>query len=117
MVTIDSSSSIDANGRGYPRAQGPGSGGNAYYSAGGGHGGEGGDSQDAGGGGAYGSILQPTDHGSGGGDGSNVWAGGGVIRLIVGSSLQIDGELVAEIRDKRQLSGRRRVRREHLPAL
>ncbi len=95
-VTVEAGSRIHADGRGYPRAQGPGAGGSAYYSAGGGHGGEGGDSQDTGGGGAYGAILQPADHGSGGGNGSYGGAGGGVVRLVVGSSLQVDGQITVD---------------------
>ncbi|MBU0639235.1 MAG: hypothetical protein KKB50_10260, partial [Planctomycetes bacterium] len=97
-VTVDVTSAIDVDGRGYAAAQGPGAGtSNPSYGAGAGYGGEGGASEYVAGGVGYGSILEPVDLGSGGGNGSGSGggAGGGAIRLDIGGTLTVDGSLSA----------------------
>jgi len=84
-LTIDSGSSISADGRGYPAGQGPGAGDGG---AGGSYGGRGGIDS----GPTYGSAFAPTDLGSGGnGSLGEVGAGGGAIRLIVSGTLSANG--------------------------
>ena len=102
-VTIDSNSSIFANGKGYGSDGGPGAGGSGdtiRAGGGAGYGGSGGSSYYAPGGSPYGSISEPSDLGSGGGHGRGTqWAtggaGGGAIRLMVGGTLSVDGALTA----------------------
>jgi len=103
-LTIESGSSISANGKGYGSASGPGAGGsytNPYKirgGGGGGYGGKGGDGGGAVGGTAYGSLTEPTDLGSGGGVGSfgdKGGAGGGAVRLDVSGTLTINGSISA----------------------
>lgn len=99
---VDEGGAITADGRGYPVAgdRGPGSptdGG--WAGAGGGHGGWGGTSRSGGvGGAAYGAMLQPVSMGSQGGNGSGGagMAGGGLVRLVVGGTLTVDGSCTAE---------------------
>lgn len=102
-VTIDAGAALSVDGRGYPfdGLRGPGAGIRAAWAgSGAGHGGWGGHSHPSTGGqgGAnYGSILQPVDPGSQGGD-SDLGpgaAGGGVIRLVVAGTLQVQGRLSA----------------------
>ncbi|MBS1970375.1 MAG: hypothetical protein JSU04_08705 [Bdellovibrionales bacterium] len=99
-ITIDSTSSLNADGLGYPAATGTGAGGSASSSAGGGgYGGAGGAGQQgaAVGGATYGSALQPTDLGSGGGNAGvgAGGAGGGAMKIIVSGTLSIAGSLSA----------------------
>lgn len=87
-LTIDPTSSISADGKGYPAGQGPGAG-SGY--GGGSYGGKGGigyygDHS----GPTYGSALAPVDLGSGGGIG----AGGGAIKIISGT-LTLNGVISA----------------------
>jgi hypothetical protein len=100
-LTVDYPSRIEATARGYAGASGPGAGGSSASASGGGggHGGFGGTSSaGTSGGGAYDSIASPALPGSGGGNGyfSAGGAGGGVIRLVVGGLLRLDGMIVAE---------------------
>jgi hypothetical protein len=98
-VTIESLGRVDVTGQGYGPAEGPGAGVSSDLAggSGGGHGGVGGTAA-AGGGGGYDSIVAPTQFGSGGGDGyfSTAGSGGGVVRMIVGGTLQVDGILAAD---------------------
>ena len=86
---------IDVTARGYDRTYGPGAGTN--YN-GGAHGGQGGRYQEqAGDGDTYGSVLAPTNCGSGpGGNGYHTSDGGGVVRLIVGGTTTVDGQVLAD---------------------
>ena len=98
-LTIDSGSSISANGTGYPGEEGPGVGGLYLgHGTGGGYGGKGGSRNDTGGS-TYGSSVAPIDLGSGGGNGNataNIGgAGGGAIKLDV-SSLTVNGNISAD---------------------
>ncbi|MCZ7641312.1 MAG: hypothetical protein M5U12_37810 [Verrucomicrobia bacterium] len=92
---------INADGLGYPVGTdpGPGVGGSGSWAGGGaGHGGDGHSSlSGAPGGLAYGSALEPTTPGSQGGAGSAGPGtdGGGVIRLIIGGTLTVDGRITA----------------------
>ncbi|MGE3310312.1 MAG: hypothetical protein AB7O66_10115, partial [Limisphaerales bacterium] len=100
-VVVDSTSRIDASGRGYATGAAPGAGTvGAPFGAGGGHGGEGGKgSGNPGtmGGAAIGSIVGPNEWGGpGGASGASAFAaGGGLIRLTVSGSLRVDGSIVA----------------------
>ncbi len=102
-LTISDGSQITADGMGYGGYQGPGAGdaGNYDIGGGGGYGGQGGSGYysdnfwsgtfySCDGGGTYGSIIQPMDFGSSGGYGG---AGGGIIRLNVGGTLLLDGNI------------------------
>lgn len=94
-VVIDATGRVDVSGKGFAAAAGPGAGGTG---GGGGHGGEGGRvSGVTDGGGAYDSFLMPAESGSGGGNAyaSGGGAGGGLIRMVVGGTLQVDGQLAA----------------------
>ncbi len=97
-LRVDATSSISADGHGYPAAQGPGAGsGGGYGGSGGGHGGRGG-SGGLGfvGGARNGSATSPDDFGSGGGGPSSGGGrGGGRIRIIVADSLHVDGVVSA----------------------
>ncbi len=86
---------------GYAQANGPGAGTNiSNKGSGGGYGGSGGNSASGAlGGVTYGSAAQPVDFGSGGGKGANNGTGGseggGAVRISVGGTLNIDGNLSA----------------------
>lgn len=92
---------VDANGLGFPVGTdpGPGAGGSGSWAGGGaGHGGDGYSSvSGAPGGLAYGSVLEPSTPGSQGGRGSGGAGtdGGGVVRLIVGGTLTVEGAITA----------------------
>ncbi len=105
-VTIAGGSAIDATAQGFGNEQGTGAGGGTptVFCSGrggaGGYGGSGGAGSGAGnpfGGATYGSYASPIDLGSGGGGNGNGPGanGGGTIRLIVGGTLTIDGEIAA----------------------
>ncbi len=99
-ATIDVGGAISADGQGYAGGEGPGAGGTGEHGGGGGHGGSGGDGEVEGlGGSSYGSIVEPVDLGSGGGfgwqDGTAGEPGGGAIRLAVGGTLLVEGNLTA----------------------
>jgi hypothetical protein len=101
-VIITTDSAISAAGRGAPRNQGAWPGGVFNGTgAGGGHGGIGGDSLlGASGGASYGWAAQPTLPGSGGGVDyyqlGESSSGGGVIRLLAGGQLRVDGSVNAD---------------------
>jgi RHS repeat-associated protein len=90
-LTIDSSSSISADGKGYGEATGPGA--PSSFGLGAGYGGAGGGNP----GSTYGSLTEPTYLGSGGGTSyyPHGGAGGGLIRLTVNGNLTVDGTLTA----------------------
>ncbi len=104
-LTIDFTSAISADGKGYAVNEGPGHGSylindRGVHLSGGGYGGEGGSAYDWGsvpGGITYGSALAPFELGSGGGSryGSGLGYGGGAIRLIVSDTLTINGKISA----------------------
>ncbi|MFO0856913.1 MAG: immunoglobulin domain-containing protein [Phycisphaerales bacterium] len=105
-LTIDSGCLIDVSARGYAGGQGPGAGGSTTTQpcsgrgGAGGYGGSGSAGSGAGspsGGGTYGSSTQPSALGSGGGsNGAESGAkGGGATRLIVGGTLTINGNILA----------------------
>ena len=90
-VVVAAGSKISADGQGYVTSQGPGAG--PTKSDGGSYGGRGG----ANSGPTYGSGAIPTDLGSGGGADSDGWShGGGAIRLEVGGTLTLNGEVTAD---------------------
>ncbi|MCP4707354.1 MAG: hypothetical protein GY869_01910, partial [Planctomycetes bacterium] len=101
-LTIDSTSSINADGKGYEKEQGPGKGARSNnHGTGAGHGGRGGGSIEITTNGAiYDSLTDPSEIGSGGGN-SNTYgvveggAGGGGIRLNVGGTVINDGTISA----------------------
>ncbi len=105
-ITIDSTSSISADGKGYlggygAAGQGPGGGIMGYYGSGAGYGGKGGPSGAAAGA-TYGSAIKPVDLGSGGGysRGSEYYhagggPGGGAIMLNIQNSLTLNGTISA----------------------
>jgi hypothetical protein len=99
-AVIETNGQINVAGLGYPAQTGPGAGWIAWNgnAGGGGHGGGGGGAQVPygyqGGGGTYDSPTQPADFGSGGGE-YRGGAGGGVIRLNVNGTLQLDGRINA----------------------
>jgi hypothetical protein len=103
-ATIQAGSGIFTDALGYPRSQGSGAGQNDYNSpypcGGAGHGGYGasGTGNYAAGGITYDSTTFPASPGSGGGSYSPYslgGAGGGVIRLSVSGTLQVDGRISA----------------------
>ena len=102
-VFIDTDSSINVSGMGYAPNQGPGVGKppvhRGPFGGGGGYGGAGGAGNGDlnSGGQPYGSLTEPNDLGSGGG-GTNA-SGGGAIRLVVGNTLTIDGQILANGHD------------------
>ncbi|HOW73530.1 MAG TPA: DUF6531 domain-containing protein [Phycisphaerae bacterium] len=98
-VIIGSGTLVSANEMGWGPASGPGAGSDGTAAGGGGgYGGRGGHFFDDLGGLAYGSITEPVDYGSGGGS-SNAFgsggAGGGLVRMIVGGTLTLDGTITA----------------------
>jgi len=100
-LTVDATSRVDANAKGYGQFAGPGAGTNDYsYASGGGHGGPGGNGYYQAGGGSYGALLAPTNWGSGGGRMPTCacpgGAGGGRVRLNVGGALTVAGQLTAK---------------------
>ncbi|MCK4658828.1 MAG: hypothetical protein KAV82_04835, partial [Phycisphaerae bacterium] len=99
-VQVDLGSRIDVTGRGYTSLNGPGAGGDSSSGGGGGgHGGVGGSGSQGGGGGVYGSVIEPMHLGSGGGRAysysDNGGTGGGVVKLIIGGALTLDGTISA----------------------
>lgn len=97
-LTIDNGAGLNATGRGYGARTGTGAGLggiNDTFTGGGGYGGTGGAGQNFAGGGTYGSFTQPVDLGSGAG-GSDGGSGGGVIHLIVGGTLTVNGVLSSD---------------------
>jgi Ca2+-binding RTX toxin-like protein len=105
-ATIDSTSRISADYRGFGSSAGPGQGQDAGTGGGGSYGGVGGNSSNnAMGGSTYGSLTEPVDLGSGGGTGvAYTWvspggAGGGAIRLTVGGTLNNAGIISADGQD------------------
>ena len=98
-ATVAVGGRIDVSGQGYAASAGPGAGTNSGYASGAGHGGTGGSPYTGGAaGGGYDSIFTPGLWGSGGGTGSFAvgGAGGGVIRLAVAGTLQVDGVVSAD---------------------
>lgn len=104
-LSLDSTSSISANAKGYPAGQGPGVGevnGRPPAGGGAGYGGKGGDGAAPPTGGiAYGSAVSPVDLGSGGGI---TWqnlggAGGGAIKLTVSDNFILNGKITANGED------------------
>jgi uncharacterized repeat protein (TIGR01451 family) len=102
-ITVESGSSISADGKGYGPASGPGaggrwSGGSVAIGGGGGYGGNGGNGKNGygEGGTAYGSLTMPTDLGSGGGNGGGAGgAGGGAVWLDISGTLTVNGTISA----------------------
>ncbi|MEI6075098.1 MAG: hypothetical protein WCS94_05960 [Verrucomicrobiota bacterium] len=96
-ATIETGSRIDVSALGYAAQSGPGQGFGAYYGGtGAGYGGEGGVASGAAGT-NYGSIIAPIDFGSGGGNGAygSGGSGGGSVRLTVGGTLTVAGQILA----------------------
>ena len=106
-VLVDATSRIDVTGKGYhPGFSGPGAGASLVgtiwddWAGGGGYGGWGATSSVGLAGGApYGSITQPTDWGSDGGScpshNATGGSGGGAVRLLVGGTLTVSGQILA----------------------
>jgi hypothetical protein len=99
-LSVDSTSRMDATGKGFASVSGPGAGvsSGTLGGSGAGHGGLGGAGTGGGAaGGAYDAILAPTQPGSGGGNGyfSLGGGGGGVIQLSVGGTLNLEGWIIA----------------------
>jgi hypothetical protein len=99
-VNVAAGGAIAVDGKGFAQGSGPGVGQSVAGSgSGAGYGGPGGASMTAPGGTNYGSAQQPVDRGSGGGFGSGTLyggsEGGGAIRLNVGRTLTVDGQLSA----------------------
>jgi len=101
-VVIAADGRIDVSARGYGPHTGPGAGTlGPSFGGGGGYGGHGGSSNGGqAGGGVYGSFIQPAELGSGGAGDNDGFdelggAGGGAIRLTVGGTLTVDGQLLA----------------------
>jgi hypothetical protein len=95
------SGSLNVDDEGYPQTNGPGAGSAiASEGSGGGYGGAGGNSSSGAPGGTnYGSATQPMDFGSGGGNGQNTITGGsdggGALRISVGGTLNVNGNISA----------------------
>jgi hypothetical protein len=93
--------SLNVDDEGYPQTNGPGAGSAiASEGSGGGYGGAGGNSSSGAPGGTnYGSATQPVDFGSGGGNGQNTITGGsdggGALRISVGGTLNVNGNISA----------------------
>jgi hypothetical protein len=103
-VEVSAGGAINVNGRGYGGGYGPGVGhgslGNPADGSGGGYGGMGGtSSSNAVGGVSYGYFDAPADLGSGGGSPGVIYVpgspGGGLIKLVVGGAIHIDGAISA----------------------
>src|SRR5690606_6142116 len=99
-VVLDSGTAINLNGLGFGPDEGPGAGEVGNSAGGGGYGGQGGSSRNsATGGQAYGSVQKPVTFGSGGGSDLDAGApgrpGGGTVRLIVGGTLTLNGNITA----------------------
>jgi hypothetical protein len=102
-VTVDVAGAINANGGGYGGGNGTGAGshsagGYLQDGSGGGYGGNGGNSSsNALGGGAYGAYSQSVNLGSGGGAGYGGLggAGGGVIDIVAGGGMTVNGVVSA----------------------
>ncbi|MFB6115951.1 MAG: hypothetical protein ABEK10_00420, partial [Candidatus Nanosalina sp.] len=88
--TLDSSSRIDTDARGY--ANGPGQGLSNGFGGGGGFGGRGGGRYIGEGGSMYGSKLYPTQMGSGSYDGQR---GGGAVYIDASNDLVVNGDITA----------------------
>lgn len=102
--TLDATSRIDVSGHGYPSDQGLGASAQGPVTGGAAHGGDGGFGTAEGhtgpGGTGYGSATQPIQLGSGSGRLCPTCAigaaGGGAVRLYVGGTLALDGEVMAD---------------------
>ncbi|MCX6878918.1 MAG: hypothetical protein NTW21_34680, partial [Verrucomicrobia bacterium] len=97
-VTVDATSAIQANGRGYGPDSGPGAGVPSNSGGGAGHGGIGGARRARSErGSSYGSLTHPVDLGSGGSSSGGVsgGSGGGAITLTVAGTLVLDGSISA----------------------
>ncbi|MBK7317717.1 DUF6531 domain-containing protein [Candidatus Villigracilis affinis] len=103
-IIIESGGRIDATGQGYPSGgPGAGQGPNPIWTGGGaGYGGKG-ESGDGAGGNGYGIVKLPVDLGSAGGVGRCGLIsicpggyGGGAVRLVIATTLTIDGEIIAD---------------------
>ena len=95
---VQAGSRVDVSGRGYAAGAGPGAGmqNPSGYGSGAGHGGTGGTPTSGGaGGGAYDSVLTPGLWGSGGGHAGG-GMGGGIVRLAIAGTLQLDGVIAAD---------------------
>jgi len=99
-ATVEPGGRIDVTACGHGSSAGEGAGVDAWRGSGAGYGGYGGDSDAEPGGTPYGGEQWPVDLGSGGGTGGgdNVKAGsgGGAVRLSVGGTLTVDGEVLAD---------------------
>lgn len=98
-VIVSAGTFISADARGLGTDAGPGAGMVGNEGSGAGYGGAGANASTAGGG-TYGSLTQPTDLGSGGGTSilqqTGGTRGGGAIRLTVGGTLVVDGQITAD---------------------
>ncbi|MGE3310311.1 MAG: caspase family protein [Limisphaerales bacterium] len=100
-ATVHPGGRVSVDGRGYPWGSDPGPGAGRlvdWAGSGAGHGGTGGRSvTGTPGGPAYGSALEPATLGSqgGNGNGGSGSPGGGAVRLLVGGTLTVDGEVSA----------------------
>ncbi|MCP3870849.1 MAG: hypothetical protein GY703_22685 [Gammaproteobacteria bacterium] len=118
-LIIDAGGKISADIKGYGENLAPGAGvwgraGALFKGSGGGYGGKGGDSTPVSSGGSiggagYGSIMAPMALGSGGGNWSVSYGaggvGGGALRITVGGTLALDGEITTDGGDAAQNSG------------
>ena len=102
-MTIESGSSIDVSEKGYASGEGPGQGndyGSSHGAGGAGHGGHGGNGLYTDAGQSYGDIAEPTTLGSGGGNNTyynhDGGAGGGAVKLAIGGTLNLDGNILAD---------------------
>jgi hypothetical protein len=85
--TAENMNDDDGAPRGYTRGHGPG----YLRTAGGSFAGEGGHITNTTGFVSYGSILDPLSYGSGGWGDNVAYAGGGIVKLVVGGALTVDG--------------------------
>ncbi len=96
-LSIAAAASLNADGLGFPKNQGPGRGvgqaGTGNF-GGAGHGGQGGNGRLYGNGGLYGAAQGPTSLGSGAGH-VNGGPGGGAIKLVVPGTITVNGRLSA----------------------
>ena len=103
-LTVDAGGAISADGKGYRASTGPGAGASASSAGGGGgYGGSGARGYSGLGGETYGSVATPEEFGSGGGTatyyGVSGGRGAGALRLTVGGTLKLDGELTTDGND------------------